>query len=302
MQLSDITILIPTIGRDSVFKAIKSIPVECNILVALDNKCGNHIFKYDEETHLLTKDSYQVHITDFFVVNYQCAGLTKSFLISEVQTPWFIILDDDDYFLPGTLNRFVQIINILEERGHNPKWIATHYCSESDISNKLAQADEYHLVTDQLFADRFDFIKSFGDFKNKYWEWIDGAARTDEYTLTHIYPCSEVLMSTKEFRQMIIFDHELQFRNHLLDDVIPTLSFMSQHSGVNDLYWGIAYTTPLESVSRSPRIHPSRDMEFLRLVQQLYTKYLNTHESLWLTALSNMLHVTNYNLMKYGNE
>lgn len=296
MQLSDITILIPTIGRNSVFKAIKSIPDDCKILVALDSNCGNHIFEYDSESRLISNEYESAHITDLFVVNYQCAGLTKAFLISIVQTEWFMILDDDDYLLPGTLDRFVQAINSSKLTGHDPKWMSTHYCHESEVQCKLSWTKEYLKTHDSL-----DVIKSFDEFKSKYWEWINGV-RSDDYTLNHIYPCSEILMSTGEFRQMIRIDPELNFKSHLLDDVIPTLSFMSLYCGLNDINWGIAYTTPQESVSRSPKIHPTLDSEFSNLVHHLYSKYLNTHESLWLTALTNMLNVTNYNLKKYGNE
>lgn len=296
MQLSDITILIPTIGRDSIFDAINSIPTECKILVALDSKCGNHILKYNESHRLLTKGHNYAYITDLFIVNYQCAGLTKAYLISKVKTEWFMILDDDDYLLPGTLNRFVQAINTSKVIGHDPKWISTHYCHESDVQRKLSWTEDYLKTNDPL-----DVIKSFDEFKSKYWEWIDGV-RTDEYTLNHIYPCSEILMSTHEFHQMVNINPELNFKIHLLDDVIPTLTFMTMYSGINDINWGIAYTTPSESVSRSPRIHPALDLEFNNLVRYLYSKYLDTHESLWLTALTNMLHVTNYNLIKYQNE
>lgn len=269
MNLSDITVLIPSIGRQSIYKLIEGLPENINIIIGCDY-CTNEFIESLKD-HLVSNSN--VKILEY---HYGVPGITKQSLINLVSTDYFMIMDDDDIILPEFWDLAVESINKF-----NPSWIFTHYIRE-DSTNQC-------ITTDIIPVTPFNF-------KDYYFNW-DTSGSSMSYKLSHLYPCSEVLVKTADWRLMQL-DPIYFLKYDILDDTIPFTKFMSSYYGIMFKSTHILYGLPKDSVSHSNRdILTSTD--FGLVISDMARVRIKTENDIWYKVLRNAIEVTNYNIKNY---
>jgi glycosyltransferase involved in cell wall biosynthesis len=267
---SQLTIVIPTIGRDALKDALKSIDIKCTIQIIIDPKCNkdtvNKIFD-------IVRDSG--HQSQILIANAPKGGpgFVKNYGIKLVSTDWFVILDDDDQFVPGYLK---YAMNLLSKSMTMFDWMTTHY---SQNPGKLVES---HTV---VYA--IDFLKYYFDTERYY------------NRLNFIYPGSETICRTETFKNihdnLPIFSYKYDY----LDDVLPMTKFMSSTNGILHLGEGVMYGVVDSSVSHNTT--PPYEYEGFKNVVADLTKILTTwrlgpnERILWKRVLTNLLDVSYFN-------
>lgn len=280
MKLKDITVLIPTIGRDTISESIKSIPPACNITIMLDPGVPNYLDKFENLRSMIHSKyylEYDISLLQLFGISGP--GEVKQRLIESVKTDYFIILDDDDYFHKYFLSYCLSMINSVD---YKVSWIATHWVKSDDAVAYNELAKEFSKVDLEFLNDR-------------YWDWIDGN-RDYNYTKSHIYPSTEVLINTKDFMDFQYYcqENESKFKFKILDDTVPILNFMTKYVGINHEGVGIFYHQTDNSVSRT-RLNKSLKSEVETVIGIMSGLYLKTRNKIWLRAIYNALRVCDFN-------
>jgi len=107
-----LTIIVPTIGRDTLEKALATVPKEVGVIV-----CGDGFLPELAETPQRTVTSTRQ--------KYGSAGLVRNAAIAKAKTPWVGFLDDDDALLPGYLSTFeneVESADVIIFRMQHPHY------------------------------------------------------------------------------------------------------------------------------------------------------------------------------------
>jgi len=211
--MKNITVVISTIGRDSLIKAIKSIPESCDLVVSVDKKFEDKV-----------KDLNIKNIrSDIKIVKGGLGpGQVKQLGIDKVKTDWFILLDDDDYFKKNAFKVFNKIINKYSDKIN---WIG--FSDKKPFKNLFSHVIVYNLeIFNSFYFNYTDYSKIYRD--------------------NHIYPANSTLIKTKTFR-----DKKYKFEGNYCDDVIPINSIMMYTKGIYLFKSLINYSSTSNSVSRS---------------------------------------------------
>lgn len=269
MTLSDITVLVPSIGRDSLINTICSIPPECNIIIGWDSdKVDMPIFDRQNVKYILYA--------------YRSPGKTKQALIREVETTWFMILDDDDEIIDG----YLQLVcnEVTFSKAIDPSWISSHWTKE--YPKKSLESKNKSSKWMNIFPDVFE---------KYYFDWSYGKSKSEKYTLNHVIPSSAVLMKTAAFRKS-----NLKFQFNFLDEVIPTTYFMATHVGLLHKDYGLKYTSQDNSVSH-PITDPSLSTDYLKVIASMADVHLhdpNLTSTLWARVIVNAIEATRFNYQR----
>jgi hypothetical protein len=277
MELKDITVLIPSIGRSTIIDSINSVPKECQIHILLDISRSNSQYLWEDFNQLIEpvrRDN--IHLATTYVAS---PGLSKQKLIDSVNTKYFIILDDDDYFHKDFLEYCVKLINNSDE---SIGWITTHWVTDTEAPNYGILGRLYATVNN-------DYLHEF------YWEWVDGL-REHDYTRTHIYPSTETLINADLFHKFQQFNEidESQFKFRILDDAIPVLNFMLHTTGINHEGFGIFYHQTADSVSRT-KLNKNLEADVETVIGVMTRLYLKTRDKIWLKSINNALRTCDFN-------
>lgn len=200
---TSLTVIIPTINRESIIDAVESIDIDCNLIISLDAS----------QKRLLHRINRPYKVVAGNIPNNPAS--TKNAGISYVTTKYFIILDDDDQFVPGFLSF---ALNAME---NNPKanWLSTHW------DERLEGDFEYEVVDNVI---------------SRYFDW-------DKYDLDHcknsIYPNSSILVRTDSWNLL----YPISINN---DDIVPCTYFMLHNPGIHHFGSGFRISRSNNSVSR----------------------------------------------------
>lgn len=248
MDLSDITILIPSIGRDSLKRAFESVPKECKVKVLIQGK-------FSEEDTDKFKDFIPEPNLSFSITKFG-PGVAKSHLVKSVKTKFFMILDDDDWIPTGYLEECLKFLN----EGY--KWVCP-----SILGQKESEEIEYR------------FICSLKDVNDRLFNYT---SFDESYARYHLYPCNSTIMSTSEFLKCGEF-HHLDYA----DDLIPVLNFMMNYRGVMLMNRGLLGDEGNNSVSRR-LINKDRLQRIVKEITiKIYESNTDLEIDIWKRALNN---------------
>lgn len=266
MELNNLTVLIPSIGRESIKNAINSIPKECKIIISFDNPIDT-IFS-DGNEH--------------YINNFKSAGRNKQFLIDKVETPYFIMLDDDDEFVPGILE-----LMLRDLKNTSMKWASVHYTSKRNLLWR----------ENILFAPTIIYNKE--KFSSHYFNWTDDPNKYKDNQLNWIYPNSEVMVETNAFLNMQKTNPETLLTEPYYDEAVAMTNFMAYHPGMNYDIYGIYYRVPENSVSHTSKRLPDENNVLDRVVSRMIRRYHETGDWFWMRAIYNLIGSANYNYKHY---
>lgn len=267
MQLNELTVLIPSIGRNTLKDALKNIPSACEVIISFDGNIQSGIWL----------DNYK-----YYVNNFKSAGRNKQFLIDKVKTPYFIMLDDDDEFVPGVLEQM-----LCGLRNTGMKWASVHYTSKRNLLWK----------ENILFAPTV--IDSKEKFSSHYFSWTDDSNKYKDNQLKWIYPSSEVMVETKAFKEMQKSNPETLLIEPYYDEAVAMTNFMAYNPGINYDIYGIYYRVPENSISHTSNRLPDENNVLDRVVSRMIRRYHETGDWLWMKAIYNLIGSANYNYNHY---
>lgn len=157
-----LTVIIPTIVRDTIHRTIASIDIPCNILVIVDDA-------YSDKELIIDDPRVKIHRHS----GVKGPGANKNYGISLVTTEYFTIQDDDDEFVNGYLKFAMDWLNNSEY-----KWLTTHH-----ISGSFENTIEMEEITPE-------------NFLNKYFNWDN---YSDNF-LNMVYPNGGSIFHTSTWR------------------------------------------------------------------------------------------------------
>lgn len=256
-----LTVIIPTIGRKSIEDSLKSIDYPAKIVVATDIECEN--FKDISE-------SAKKYGARLILTGEHGAGNVKNNAIELVDTPYFIILDDDDQFIPEFLNTAMYFMLFNVKIG----WFSTHW--KEGITELMSSSAA--LVKPDSFLNRYFDFDDYSNQKN------------------YIYPNSSILWKT-ELYQEYIRNGGYRFQGNTQDDVLICTDFMSKYMGFNHFGYGFIVGKDPESVSRK---EVNLSDENKNLIDELVRRSISGNEDakLWRKVMYNILAIWNYTKIK----
>jgi len=265
INCKDLTVIIPTIGRNSLISAINSIDVDCHIYAILD-KCYSDLY---HELEIKLINNVKNHNVELIQSDKAGPGHVKQFGIDKVSSRYFIILDDDDTFVEGFLE---YAINFMR---NGADWVATHY-SENPVYFTKDWLEVYPTKFASYYFNTDDYI----------------------HRLNYIYPGSEVMCLTDKFRSLNKDDF-FRYKLNYLDDVIPMTNYMSKSFGILNLSDGIHYGLTNGTVSHT-NTNPIDIPDFNRVVKEISRMLVSMDLSdmdrkLWKRVLTNLLDVSYFN-------
>lgn len=244
----DITVLIPSIGRKSVFDAINSVDIDCNILALVSGDISEDI--KSELNRLDQLGSIKLYNVPARI----SAGYAKDLLIGKVATKYFFILDDDDQLTPGFLT---YAYNALESSHFS--WFMTGFANDgsTDYSSKVVVNVE-------------DLHKYYFEY-DKY---------SPEYIKDHLYPNSECLLNTAHYKK---WSHT--FEAEYGDDIIPMMLMVMNTPGMfcsSGVIWNHGI-----SVSRSYVDQSNQNIIYTEIIKRIISTE-RLRQDLWIRCLYNI--------------
>jgi hypothetical protein len=214
--MSELSIIIPTIGRNSILDTLESVR---------NFGIYEYIIVDDSETGLSSQLKSRIKalvpgVTFLCTDGTQGPGVAKSLGVSRVCTKYFLILDDDDKLRIHGIDLILSILKDL-----SPDWLSFHWGSDDPNWKDLKFR---YVPVNGLYDRLFDF--SVYDPKGNF---------------DVIYPGSSIVFNTKKFRNQGIL-----MKHRYADDALASSVFMYRHPGIDILMnLGIVGHTT-DSVSR----------------------------------------------------
>lgn len=257
--MSKLTVLIPSIGRQSLVNAINSVPKQFPVEVLVTGA------DFPEMPENIRDFDYTV------MPDRLGPGPAKQHLIDRCTSEYFVILDDDDEFMPGFLEACERAL--LDDQYCD--WIQSGMCEEVTDTYKFQLINECQ----QLYDNYFEY--------DKY---------STEYVKTHIYPNSTCIIRTAEFRKMALSFSE----NSYGDDVIPILSFLINRRG----YYVMNGVTQSghNDTTVSRRVVPIDEVSKLctDITEKIITAPNVLLRDIWIRCYDNLVKRINHMNSKYG--
>lgn len=222
----DIQVLIPSIYRTTLFRAIDSVlntDPEAKVLVLTSGPSIPEDFDMDQFW------SYAKNPRVEFLnrLERKSAGEAKNILVHHATSDWFMILDDDDELSPNYLKSCRSVFEKYDGEFDwiHPKTLVPGSDTEyPPVAFHCWNLDNFHNI---IFE--YDKFKSYPD-----------------YYIKHIYPDSALMMRREKF-----LAQEEQFHLAYNDDTLPTYSYiMDNPRGIYMGTTGVYYSRPESSVSR----------------------------------------------------
>lgn len=253
--MNNLTILIPSIGRDSLFKSVENLlPLDCKIHILATGQVGEEFWtKYDKLSEVAPE-----RITCSYLEQRLNAGLAKQYLIDQVDTDLFMVLDDDDTLLIEHLKLGVRIMNTSE-----CNWVC-HKGGHEEKGSLLAAVNNL----EQLESSLFEYDK---------WD--------PKYEMSHLYPTSACIVRTEKFKGL---------NNHYTlpygDDIVPITDYMINYpNGVFFMTPSLIYQSTEDSVSRKYRKPEELDVLLVDLASKMMNSIDKREYRIWMRCLDNMI-------------
>lgn len=258
LGLSNLTVLIPTIGRHSIHAAIKSISPECKIHIIRDKDNCESDFLED-----LSSDRIKLFTSD-----ESGAGPVKRYAIDTVKSKYFLILDDDDQLIPG----FLELSILMMSSDPKLTWMSTHWKEGIDS-----------LITPQC-----DIIDSFEQFEKYYFVWDEYHLRFNKF----IYPNSSIIIKTEAFINYLESGGS-HFASTVNDDIIPMTEFMMNYPGINHRGYGFIVGKTPNSVSRGRIEFTDAHKDLLYTIALHASNGKPIVTKIWRKVMNNLLNIWN---------
>lgn len=266
--MNNLTILIPSIGRDSLFKAVENlIPLECKISILATGQVSEEFWKkYDKLSELDPG-----RITCEYIEQRLCAGVAKQYLIDHVTTDLFLVLDDDDTLVIECLKVAVNIMNTTD-----CNWV----CNKGGHESKGYLLGAVNNL-DQLEEHLFEYDK---------WD--------QKYEMTHLYPTSNCIVRTEKFKEL-----NNQFCLPYGDDIVPITDYMIKYPhGAFFMTPSIIYQSTEESVSRKYRNPGELDVLLVDITSKLLKSTSDLEYRIWMRCMDNMIKRVKHINSKFNRE
>ena len=220
--MRDLTVVIPSIGRESLINSIKSVDISAKIVIGISK---DDYEKLSSEARDYIDESFNTDIVIF--ESRLSPGASKDHLIrTQVYTKYVTIMDDDDQFNPGFLN---WALAILEDHVKTPCWVTSLWSSQ-------ATKEDFGI---------FEFIGSQVQTTKKLFDYN---SYTPEYFKEHIYPNSSTVFRTELYKMV---PRSFRYQGKYGDDILPNLWLMSRYSGIQAKFSGAVIGTEENTVSRN---------------------------------------------------
>jgi hypothetical protein len=253
-----LTVIIPTICRHLLYHTalITSKEPDIDIIIVVDsqNAVSNLLL------HLIS-DRVKVIYNDLV----PGPGGTKMRGIEEVSTPYFTILDDDDWFISG----YLKYASYLLDNFPDCHWISSHNTSE-DLGE---------------FSLDYEIIDSLELIKKRYFDFEKYDTHLEQLCPSHL------IYRTKTFKNYILTGYHYKGYNN--DDILPQTDFCFKYIGINHRGYGYHYTRTPNSVMRS-KVKVGLIQDKIMTISELASRG-GDFGYLWARVLKNMLNIINYN-------
>lgn len=220
--MRDLTVVIPSIGRESLINSIKSVDISAKIVIGISK---DDYEKLSSEARDYIDESFNTDIVIF--ESRLSPGASKDHLIrTQVYTKYVTIMDDDDQFNPGFLN---WALAILEDHVKTPCWVTSLWSSQ-------ATKEDFGI---------FEFIS---DSKTIFEKLFEYSKYSDEYFKDHIYPNSSTVFRTELYKQI---PNKFKYEGKYGDDILPNIWLMLHYPGIQAKFSGAIISKSENTISRN---------------------------------------------------